>query len=474
MVFRFVERVSLAIVILIAAEGGSLYAGAAGVKSLGMASACVAHPVDAFAGVSNPAALTLLSDRLDLGGIWVQSYQRATLRDLPAYPDEVAELYSIQPALFNRSYDGAEGSNSFLPEVAAVKGLSFSRSLGQLQIAAAFAFYNHSGLKSRYEIPFPFFGDSPMGFELLRGTAALQLALRLYRMHSFGLSANYNLQRLKINGLEKFCNSYFSLSPSHCSDRGYNYSNGGGITVGYLFEWSCWKFGASWHPKAKMKKFKKYRGFIADRGCCDLPETLRAGFSYQPISCVTFAFDYEYICWREVAQWRNSPFPNLFFSDSDSRFLFGAPRGPGFGFSNQSIYRFGVECEIDPCCTLRVGFRHENSPLEERYTLLNMLSLDCMENIVTFGGSWKINRCNEVSLFYGVGMTKKVRGNRSIPAEMPQPTPNDAPPYTGRENIPINVLVNDEGSDLTDERAGGEVDLKQRKFALGIAWGWLF
>jgi long-chain fatty acid transport protein len=456
----------------------------AGVKTTGMAATSVAYPIDAFAGVYNPAGITLLCDRLDSGISWVQTYQRGRVRDLPEYPTDVVQTpifepgippkfgsQGIQPSLLNQGYNGAKTADVYVPEFAVKKGWCLDLCRRQVEVSTGVIVHNRNDLKTTFGRAFDLFGTSPMGLEFLHQTAAFLVAARFCDMHSFGLSVNYNLQRLKVDGLEKFSSPAFSIHPKDTTNRGYNYSNGWGVILGYLFEWKCLKAGAAWHPRTKMKKFNKYRGFVAAEGNFDIPERFTAGISYRVIPCVTVAFDYEHIRWTGIPQLRNATFPNLDLGATQDIYKLGAARGPGFGFTNQSFYRFGAEYKINKCFTVRAGFRHSDTPVQSKFTPVNLLTLDLMEDVVTFGGTWRVSKCQELSFFYGLGLTKQLRGKNSIPATVPQP--NGA---GGRFNAPINAVVNDAGDSLVFpyERNNGEVDIKQRRVALGVSYGWFF
>lgn len=464
----------------------------AGVKTTGMAATSVAYPIDAFAGVYNPAGITLICDRLDTGISWVQTYQRGKVRDLPEYsanilaqqpPDGTFNPLTqegTQPSDLNQSYNAAKTADIYVPEFGVRKGWCLNLCRTNIEMATSIIVHNRNDLKTTFGRPFDLFGTTPLGLEYIHQTAAFLLAARFCEMHSIGVSVNYNLQRLKVDGIEKFANRFFSIHPEDCTNRGYNYSNGWGITLGYLFEWKCFKAGAAYHPRTKMTKFRKYRGFIANEGQFDIPERFTAGISYQVLPCLAAAFDYEHIRWRGIPQLRNNTFPNLSnvgpLGPADPNFpiyALGAPRGPGFGFENQSFYRFGVEYKMNNCFTLRTGFRHADTPVKNEFTAVNLLTMDLMENVVTFGGTWRLNRCHEVSFFYALGMTKKLTGKNSVPRCVPQPVIVPVVgTVVGRVEVPINA-VEDQNA-LTNERANGEVDIKQRRVGLGLAYGWYF
>lgn len=452
-------------------QGSFAYGVIGGVKTSGMAQTSVAYPIDAFAGAYNPAAITLLCDRLDVGITWQQYYQRANFRDFPDYNDQIFANIGVDPVVFNDlSLDGSTSSDIYLPEVGINKRFCFSGCSFPFEVSGGFVLYNRYDIKANYDQPLAFFGTTDTKFEYLHEVASFLLAAKFCKMHSLGISLDYNLQRLKVNGLELFSSDtanvgeVYSAHPDYVTNKGYNYSNGWGVTLGYLFEWRCFKAGAAWHPKTSMQDFNKYRGLVANEGDFDIPQRFTMGISYRFLPCMAVAFDYEHICWREVPFFRNSVFPNL--NNEKDKYRFGAGRGAGFNYRNQSIYRFGAEYMMNRCLTLRLGFRYNDNPINRDANYLNLLTLDCMEHLVTFGATYRLNRCHELSFFYGLGMSKFQRGKDSVAREFPYPNTN------GDRSSPLNAVPS--GNTLTEETGNGEVDIRQRKMSLGISWGWYF
>lgn len=504
MKFKHISTLFFATLTALSLQSSKIDAIIAGVKTSGMGATSVAYPVDAFAGAYNPASITNLSNRIDLGFNWVQTHQGIKVRDLPTYYDPengffhvslfrcagesvpvserqtIAPFTGFNPSSLNTLYiDGARKPNAYFPELAIHKNWDLGCLFGSLscfngsfpvELSTSFIFYNRNYFKTNYDRGFALLGTSRLGFEHLHETAAFVIGLRFFESHSIGVGLNYNVQRLKVNGLQQFASSFFSISPNNFTNRGYDYSHGFGTTIGYLFEWNCYKIGLAWQPKTEMQKFKKYRGFIADDGSFDLPERFTAGISYRIFYNLAVAFDYEFIRWKDIPQFNNSFFPNL------NNHSFGSKNGPGFGFSNQDFYRFGVEYDLNRCISLRMGFEHTNSPIEPSRTAFNILNLEAMEDMVTFGGTWRIGPCNEISIFYGLGMQKRIRGKKSIPGTILQPN------ATGTGTTELIINANDSLSTITFPacntggivRGNGEIDIKQRHATLGVSWGIYF
>lgn len=161
-----------------------------------------------------------------------------------------------------------------------------------------------------------------------------------------------------------------------------------------------------------------------------------AGISYRVLPCVVVAFDVEHIQWSKIPALHNPILP----SGSIFPNLLGSNNGPGFGFKDQWYYRVGAEWTITEEFVARIGFRHANTPIKPSQTAVNVLTLDTVENFLTVGGTWNINPCNELSFVYAYGFENTVKGKNSNP-----------------------IIF-----------GGGETNIKEQKYALGVAWGWKF
>jgi len=391
----------------------------AGVKTTGMAATSVGHPVDAMAGAYNPAGIMAVCNRFDVGMSFVHFKQSSTLRD------------NLNPAL-NVSRNGAKTSWAYVPEFGATKCFCYDICGTPIEVGLSLVSYNRSYLKTVYYNAQPLLGTTPTGLEYVNQTISPMIAFRFCNMFSLGISLNYQIQRLKVNGLENFANAVFSVAPDQATNKGYDYSNGVGVTVGGMVEWKCFKVGASYTPKTHMRKFHKYRGFIADTGAFDLPQRAQAGVSYRPFRCLTLAYDYEYVNWRQIRMLRNN-----IDLPTEGGALLGNPDGTGFGWHNQHFHRFGIEYCLNPCVTLRTGYRHANTPIQNSQTAANLLTLETVEDVFTYGATWHINACNEISLLYVFSLEKEVRGADSVPTSL----------------------------------GGGNVDLTQRLVVFGLSWG---
>lgn len=407
----------------------------ASVKSTGMAATSISYPLDSLAGAYNPAGNAVVGDRIDIEGAWVHNTGHAKLEGNTIFPPGT----ELNP-LTNGKFSGMQFKNVFPASFGINKVWCVAC---DWEIATGLIVYNRNFQKTTYSQPLPLLGTSKAGLEYVNQTISPIVAIRWCNSHSIGISANYQIERIKVNGLQNFDhlptlqNPTGTLFPGHVTNRGYNYATGWGFTIGYYGQITdALAIGVTYQPKTTMTRLDKYKGFLSQRGKLDIPRKIGMGISYRITPCLAVAFDVEQIQWKKVKALSNP----LLQPGALLPGILGTENGPGFGFRDQWYYRVGLEWAVDECWTLRCGFRHANTPIKSSQTAVNVLTLDCVENFVTAGATWNLNCCNEISVMGAWGFEKTVKGKGSIP-----------------------VLL-----------GGGEASLTEQKYAIGLAWGWKF
>lgn len=397
----------------------------ASVKSTGMAAACISYPIDTLAGAYNPAGMTDVGDRLDLEGGWVHSNGHAHVSNNMILVNGVPTLNPVT----NGTFDGMKTKNSF----------PFGAGINKVwevdcdwEIATGVILYNRNYQKTTYGKSLPLLGTSKPGIEYLNETVSPIIAVKWCNSHSIGISLDYQLERLKVNGIENF--KALSIFPEDVTNRGYDYSSGWGVTIGYHGQITDYlSIGLTYQPETSMKKMDKYKGFLAN-GRMNIPRKIGAGISYRMIPCLLVAFDVEQIQWSKIRALHNP-----FLHDGHLAPL-GSENGPGFGFRDQVYYRLGLEWQVDECWTVRAGYRYANTPVRSSQTPVNLLLLDLVQDFATFGVTWNIDECNELSGVFAYGFEHSLDGKGAIP------------PFLG----------------------GGNAKIDEEKFAVGLAWGLKF
>lgn len=416
----------------------------ASVKATGMAAACISHPLDSLAGAYNPAGIGDVGDRFDLEGGWLRDRGHTHVKG-NILLDPVTHQPVIGPdglpvlnPVTNGKFNGMRTKDVFPVGFGLNKVWCFGC---DWHLATGIILYNRNYQKTTYKHPLPLLGTTKAGLEYINETISPIVAITWCNSHTLGISANYQIERIKVNGLEQFDRPVFpgipggSLFPGHVTNRGYGWSTGWGVTIGYLGHITdCLTIGLTYQPETSMRRIDRYKGFLAQRGKLNIPQKIGAGISYYIMPCLVVAFDVEHIQWSKIKALHN---PLL--SDGTLQPL-GASNGPGFGFKDQWYYRFGVEWEVDDCWTLRAGYRFANAPIRRNQTAVNLLTLDTVESFATVGATWYVTECNELSIMGAYGFENTIKGKNSIP----------------------NFL------------GAGEVDLTESKYAIGLAWGYRF
>lgn len=393
----------------------NLHAVVLSAKSLGMAGTGVAYAQDALAAGLNPAGASDIGNRFDLGATWVHFHGKTVTKG------------NLNP-LVNGSVNGFYNSrNVITPDF----GLNYNFDCNW---SAGIVSYNRNYLKTTYEKPNLLLsrtGKKP-GLEYMHQTVSPYVAYK-YGCMSFGVSVNWMIQRIKINGLQNFANARLSRYPNYVTNEGYNYSNGIGFTFGWLWHFNdCFSLGLTFQPETKMSRFGKYKGLLARAGKFNIPQKIGAGISWRFVPCATFTFDVENIRWNHI-----QAIHNKLLNDEGELNLLGASNGPGFGWRNQTYFRFGLDYAWNDDLTLRCGFRHATELVRKSQTAINVLTLETVQDLITLGATYRIGCSDEISAFYVQGFDKQVKGRASIPVFL----------------------------------GGGNANLKEGLFALGLSWG---
>jgi long-chain fatty acid transport protein len=360
-----------------------------GMKSIGMGGVGIALPQDALAPATNPAGLTMVGNRLDIGVSWFR-------------PTRGADI-SGNGAGLNGSYDGNGKSDFFIPE------FGYSRMLDP-DMAVGVAVYGNGGMNTQYDkSPFAAFGGtSPAGVDLSQLFVAPTVAYKLNPNNSVGVSLNLAYQEFKATGLGPF--SAYSSDGAHFTNQGKDTSTGWGIRIGWIGQVSpTVTLGATYQSKTKMSKFDKYRGLFANQGEFDIPENYGIGIAVKVSPKLTLAADVEQINYSKVAS-VGDPIDVLF-----SGKLFGSTDGPGFGWRDTTTLKLGASYQYRNDLVLRAGFQTLRQPIPESQTLLNIVAPGVVEQHLTLGATWTLSNNNELTLAYMHAFKKNVSGSGSIP-----------------------------------------------------------
>lgn len=393
-----------------------------GQKNEAMGGTGIALPQDSIAAANNPAGMVMVGDRTDFGLIWFK-------------PNRHAEITGNAFGL-NGTYDGNGRSNFFIPSFGYNRMINADTSLGV-------SVFGNGGMNTQYNTnPFGALGaQGNLGINLSQLFIAPTWSMKVNPTNAVGVSLNLAYQMFSATGLHPSFDA-MSTDPANLSDNGTDTSTGYGFRVGWTGEVTPMvTLGATYQTKTKMGKFDKYKGLFAEQGGFDIPSKYGVGIAVKAMPETTFAFDIERVNYSDVASVSNS-FNGLPTGPSN---MLGANGGPGFGWQDNTAYKFGVSHAYNSNFTLRAGYDHCDQPIPNSQTLLNIVAPGIVQDHLSLGGTWTLADKSEISVAYVHAFNKTVNGSGSIPS-------------TGGGS----------GFGL----GGGEANLTMHEDSIGISYGW--
>jgi long-chain fatty acid transport protein len=362
-----------------------------GIKAKGMGGASTASTDDAFFGATNPAAAAFAGNRLDLG---VDVFS----------PNREASRTGLGPIDMNVESD----SNFFL-----VPEFGYNRMINN-DLALGLTVYGNGGMNTDYpggQINCGFgpanmlCGQGDLGVDLMQLIIAPTVAFKFSPNHSVGISPLIGLQFFEANGLQAF--GGISSDPTALTNNGHDDAWGFGVRVGYLGKITpTVTIGAAYASKISMDEFDDYAGLFAEQGDFDIPENYNLGVSWQATPQLRLAMDYQRINYSDVNSIANAslvPFP------------LGADNGPGFGWSDVDVWKFGVEYKHNPAWTYRAGYNHGDNPISSSDVTFNILAPGVVQDHVTLGFTNTLQSGNEWSMSFMYAFNEEVSGASILP-----------------------------------------------------------
>ena len=246
-----------------------------------MAGACAAMPQDTMTIATNPAGLSFVGKRFDVGLSIFSPSRKYTVEGGPSgFPG----TFGLTPGTVE-----SESEFFFIPYFGANWEVGGGHNLG-------FAFYGHGGMNTDY--PAATFYDPkapPTGVDLQQLFIAPTWSKSFGDgKHSIGVSPLFAVQTFEAKGVSSF--APFSIAPSKLSNNGSSTSTGFGFKIGYLGQWTeKFSFGLSYQTKMAMSEFDDYAGLFAETGGFDVPATFTIGFGVKATPKLSFAIDAQQI-----------------------------------------------------------------------------------------------------------------------------------------------------------------------------------
>ena len=392
-----------------------------GLRSQGMGGTGIAFGRDSQSTASNPANIVNTGMRGDVGFAVFGAEAHAATGLGTNTPQNPPNTFSGSPY----SFDGSSGSSNkyfIMPEMGMTMPLTQKLHVGM-------AFLPNGGGASRYdENFFSYLGITPakdkkLGIELFQLLAPISVGYKLNENHAIGASLALAVQRFRAFGLEAF--QVFDLSatagvttitadPAHLTGQGFDYSYGAGVKLGWLGEFLDDRvtLGLVYNSRTYMTKFDKYRGLFAEQGDLDIPESYGIGIAIKPVKNLVIAADVLKVKYTDVASIGNRGPGTHPRGAQNAQALKGLPshldpskelgndNGMGFGFTDQVVYKLGVQYGVNKKLQVRAGYNYGKSPIPDDQLTFATLAPATTEEHFSVGFTYKPSDELEVTGMY--------------------------------------------------------------------------
>ncbi|AXQ31080.1 long-chain fatty acid transporter [Solimonas sp. K1W22B-7] len=369
--------------------GYGVFAHGYGLKSEGAGGVAVARAEDTPAMAANSAAVLSLGRRFDLGLDWLYV--------------EAGSAIGGNAFGANDAYRSDGQAHFFIPQGGWSTPLGDRAAIGVTVFGAGFGTdYKRS--------PYARFGGSDRaGIKLMQSVVSTSMAYAVVPGQNVGVGLNLAYQEINAKGLGFL--APVSQSPAQVSDQGSDSEFGYSLQIGWQGRLSeQLDSGIAWRSPTRLGKFRRYRGLLPNGGQLDLPAILGLGLRYQATPVLSFSVDFSRVEFSGQDATGN-PASRL----AQGRLL-GSDGGPGFGWRDQDIYKFGFAWDVRPGLRLRAGYSRSSEIMPPSETFFGMAAPLVMKEHYTLGttqslaGGWEITG---VSAFVP---RSRVAGSGSIPA----------------------------------------------------------
>lgn len=342
-----------------------------GTIARGMGGVAIALPRDTLSVAANPATMSEIKRRFDIGGdIFV--------------PSAEARLGTISA---ESKANGIGIDNVFIMgHMGLVLPINEEYTFGVNVVPAG-------GGVSRYETNFfnaaqPGSGeiDETLGVNLLIGNVNTSISYKINQSHSIGASLIVGIARFRAEGLALFTPFTQTQTTDNFTNQGNEWSYGLGARIGWLGQFDKLKIGLEYTSEVDMQEFDNYKELFAENGDIDQPANIGVGFSYEFTPKFIGAFDITRTFYSDVRSISNRG-PNIIGPPlgGEERRL-GLPDGMGFGWDDQTVFKIGGEYIHDDSWTFRAGWNYGESPIDESTEIIfNLVAPATTQNHLHLG-----------------------------------------------------------------------------------------
>lgn len=386
-----------------------------GFRSQGMGGVGIAYGRDSLSTAANPANAVNTGMRGDLGFGVFNPERYGSDNVQPNNPLTVTDFFDFSSE--------SDAKYFIVPE------MGFSMPLTE-SVHIAMAVVGNGGMNTTYRtnlFSFNYFPpflpgnpppDTTIGVDMMQLLVPLSLAYRVNENHSIGASLVLAETRFRAYGLQAFIPFNISADNAHLTDQGFDYSYGAGLKLGWLGEFMDDKLtvGLTYASRTYMTKLDKYRGLFAEQGGFDVPESYGIGIAIKPVKNLVIAADVLRINYSDIASIGN-PGPG---ADPDGAagalsgvqaldagvacpnnpYCLGNDKGMGFGWTDQTVYKLGVQYGVNNRLQVRAGYNYGRTPIPNNQVTFNLLAPATVERHYSMGFTYKASDELEVTGTY--------------------------------------------------------------------------
>lgn len=388
-----------------------------GAAQLGLAGAGTAMAEDSFATLRNPATATWLDDgaSFDLGiavpkggttvGPLGQGSQLGLLDLEPGRYTAVTGVFPIPAYARNWRYSDHSAfgwgiTASGLKSITEGGSASLARGLPGFEASCEGSFAGGGRLAGTVDLmSLCGNGATKLGVDLTQVVVSAHYAYQPTDSLSLGIAPVVAAQRILVRGLGAF--AAFSNFPLQATNNGFDFSYGGGVRLGALWEITDGiGVGAAWQSRLRQTEFDRYKGTIIG-GSLDFASTLNVGLQVHLAEGHRVLLDMEKIEYGAVKPLGSQVEPQRFSdqcfiprlltrSDTPSELpaCLGGDTGPGFGWGDVTVYKLGYQAKLGEI-TWRAGFSWGGNPVNDEQTLPKFFAPAITDRHAALGLSWR-------------------------------------------------------------------------------------
>lgn len=357
-----------------------------GNKSRAMGGVGIAHALDSVSVFANPAVMSGMADRFDIG---VDIFKPAVESQLGSV--SVESVASVNGLGLDSVF--------FLPAMGIIYNVSDDVTLGASMVPRGGG--GTKFLTNFYNVAAGANPDEVLGIDFNTGSINASIAYKVNEQHSIGTTLIIGISRFEAYGLQQFATFTPSGTIDHMSNNGKEWSVGAGIQVGWMGNFGDVTVGAQYTSKTWMDKFDSYSELFAEGGRMNIPANTGIGISYRAMPTLVIAADVTYTFYEDTPAISNIG-PNLAGDpngplDPSSGEL-GTSNGLGFGWENQTVLKIGAEYGFNEKWIGRLGWNYGASPInQDREIVFNLLAPATTQNHLTFGGTYVVSPTIELN-----------------------------------------------------------------------------